>query len=287
MNRIGHPLSPLQRLGRPRPAQRLPGVLDRRQHLHRGDQQPDSEEHHCMWKSGAPRACHIRRPQAAHQHRRERRHHVVSAKERHPERRTAQRRTRSRAIPPCCARKKQKDDRHPGGRHQNLRPVDVSDKTHQAIHHRPRYRRPLPRPQIAAQAVAGRCPQPVKQHPVPVQRRDGNVSVLERHGEQDPVQGIGNGRLHLPDQRVPCPLIGIPERNSPGMEFARLEIQPRTHDVRLVRSFQPGPFARDRQLPVEARRQQKQRKQRRGCAQAGCHASNPASPARALAKVLE
>jgi hypothetical protein len=69
-----------------------------------------------------------------------------------------------------------------------------------------------------------------------------DVPVAQRHREQDPVQGVRDAGLYLPDQRVARPFVGVPERKAAGVKLPRLEVQPRAHHVGLVRAFEPGPF---------------------------------------------
>ncbi len=289
MDVIGHGLSPAQRLGSAGPAQRLLGVLDGGQHLNGGHQQPYGDE-----ESGKAHAQEARseilphhdiyQPHGAEQHRGKRRHHVMPAEECHAERAAGERGARGRSMAARGAQEEQKHQRRPDRAHENLRPVGVPHKSGEREDRSAEDRREVPSLQIAAQCIAEHRAQPMNQHPIPVQRGDGNVPVAQGHREKNPVQRIGDAGLHLPDQRMAAPLVRIPKGKPSRVKFARFEIQPGAHDVGEIRTLQEGPVRRDGELPVEARRQQQEHEKRARGAPAGSHDTNPVSPVPAWAK---
>ena len=225
----------------------------------------------------------IHQPHGAQQHGGERWHDMMPAEERHSQRRPAQR-SAARGPEPRTTRAK---NRRTSGTQieliricgQSVCPTNpASAKTSR------RTGMPYSGPQIAAQRITEHPAQPVNQHPIPVERADRYMPIAQRHGEEHPVQRIGDARLHLANQRMAAPLVGVPQRKSPGVKLARLEIQPGTDHVGQVRTLQESPLPRNREFPVEPRRQQQQHQQRARRAPTRSHAANPASPVRGAAK---
>ncbi len=290
MHVIRHGLSPAEGLRGAGPAEGLPGVFDGRQHLNGRHQQPYGDEDGGVAhaQQTGPEACpthgDICQPQGAEQHRGERGYYVMPAEECHAQRDARERGTRGRSL---AARGPQEEQEHEGGpdrAHEDLRPIRMSHESGEREDRAAEDRRDVAGAQIAAQGVAEHRAQPMNQHPIPVQRGDGNMPVAQRHREEDPVQRIGDAGLHLADQCMASPLVRIPQGEASGVKFARLEIQPGAHDVGQVRTLQEGPVRGDGQLPVEARRQQQEHEERARGAPAGSHDTSPVSPVPAWAK---
>ena len=73
-----------------------------------------------------------------------------------------------------------------------------------------------------------------------MERRERDVAVAERQREQNPVQRIRRAGLHLPDERLPAPQIGIPGGKAAGVKFPDANISGKTLAARLVGLGVPG-----------------------------------------------
>src|SRR6185312_9102534 len=123
---------------------------------------------------------------------------------------------------------------------QHLGPVRSSHPTGHAEGASPGQRREEAQPPAAAEEIAEQASEVMNEDEIPVQEDLADEAVLQREGEEEPVQRVGRARLHLSDERLPTPFVGIPKREFGGVEGPGLNLNPGDNLVGGVRAIEPG-----------------------------------------------
>src|SRR5579884_2767551 len=114
----------------------------------------------------------------------------------------AQRGTREGTDATAGAKQEQENQRNPNGSVQHIRPCDESDIAAEPECTAREQGRSEAAFQIAGKKVTEQCREVMDGEVIPIQRRITDVAVIERQGEQNPIQRVRQAGLHLADQRL-------------------------------------------------------------------------------------
>ncbi len=253
--------APVDRLVCTNPADRSLTVRIGGPHLQRArkyEERDENEERHNKRSPDPPLLDQEIEPHRACREREKDRHLVMTAQPAHAQKQPGERGAGDRTHSSRRAKQEQKDERPPDRAVDHLRPVGGADVAPKAKRDARHHRRNDAAPEIAAQQVAEQRRQVVNRNVVPGQDREINVALIERKGEQDPVQRISQPRLSLSDKRLPREQKRIPNRKVMGVKLLRLKLEPWNDLICEVRHLQPVVLAGQQQLPEEADDDEKQ-----------------------------